>query len=139
MIAKVRIPVTMFDSLRKLARVFAPNRSTEPQYVNLSRPGDGMIEQGTRLNVLTTLLNSPDSPDMFKHLENGEIRPLRGYAVTANVTGDEKLDTCARLARQYYTRKKSDDSSDNSKLAAELVEARTSIGKLHSRSMPVGR
>jgi len=112
----------------KLSRAFHQRRrpTMVADYVEHETAGDRLIAQGHRLNLLGAMLTAADESGM----------PVRGNHITQDVSERLKGETMRRLRVAYRARQKNGDVQD-SELNANLVEARTNMGKLHSRSLPV--
>lgn len=101
----------------------------EPQYVtSVDRPGDSLILQGERLNVMSQLLETPDADDL----------PKRGFSITAPITQSQKENILWQLSQRYSIRRRVQDDGASDHLNASLVDAKVHLGTINNRKLPVG-
>lgn len=120
---------------KRIAKAFGHEDFDAPQYVDsMPRPGDVLIAQGWRANVLSEILQSPDAADL----------PARGYHITADISELDRDRMVRKLASGHAKWKRRHKNGDNGDTGADdlsitLLKARANLGNLFTRSLPVSR
>ncbi len=114
----------------KATKAVAPVLTTEdPQYVtSFPRPGDALILQGERLNVMLALMEIPNPPDLV----------IRGYKITAPITADQKEAVLLKFHnRLMLSTRRTKDEGLSDHLNASLLDARAHMGTINNPRIPV--